>query len=60
MANLDPKALVRLILPPGTTLTSENTTDGAMHEIVPAIAAIGVSPVVRLPGTEAWMVKRKL
>jgi len=35
-------------------------TDAAMHEAVPAIAACGVSPLVRLVGTEGWMVKRAL
>ncbi|KAL7824208.1 Phosphoenolpyruvate/pyruvate domain-containing protein [Trichoderma gracile] len=34
--------------------------DRAMHEAVPAIAALGVSPVVRIPGMEPWMVKRAL
>lgn len=33
--------------------------DRAMHEAVPAIAALGVSPVVRIPGMEPWMVKRE-
>ncbi|KAL2199827.1 Pyruvate/Phosphoenolpyruvate kinase-like domain-containing protein [Corynascus similis CBS 632.67] len=37
-----------------------NIDDAAMHEAVPAIAALGVSPIVRLPGTESWMVKRAL
>ncbi|GKT75797.1 aldolase citrate lyase family protein [Colletotrichum tofieldiae] len=32
---------------------------GAMHDAVPAIAATGVSPVVRLPDMQGWMVKRK-
>lgn len=31
-----------------------------MHESVPAIAALGVSPIVRIPGMEPWMVKRKI
>ena len=31
-----------------------------MHEAVAAIAATGVSPVVRIPGNEPWMVKRAL
>ncbi|RFU76972.1 aldolase citrate lyase family [Trichoderma arundinaceum] len=34
--------------------------DRAMHEAVPAIAALGVSPIVRIPGMEPWMVKRAL
>lgn len=33
--------------------------DGAMHDAVPAIAALGVSPIVRLPDMQSWMVKRK-
>ncbi|AEO54118.1 hypothetical protein MYCTH_2296287 [Thermothelomyces thermophilus ATCC 42464] len=37
-----------------------NIDDAAMHEAVPAIAALDVSPIVRLPGTESWMVKRAL
>jgi len=31
-----------------------------MHESVPAIAASGVSPIVRIPGLESWMVKSEL
>ncbi|KAL7936842.1 Phosphoenolpyruvate/pyruvate domain-containing protein [Trichoderma chlorosporum] len=34
--------------------------DRAMHEAVPAIAALGVSPIVRIPAMEPWMVKRAL
>lgn len=34
--------------------------DGAMHDAVPAIAALGVSPIVRLPDMQGWMVKRKI
>lgn len=37
-----------------------NMDDGAMHETVPAIAALGVSPIVRLPDMQGWMVKRAL
>lgn len=33
------------------------TADGAMHEAVPAIADAGVSPIVRPPGMEGWMIK---
>jgi 4-hydroxy-2-oxoheptanedioate aldolase len=33
--------------------------DGQMHEAVAAIAATGVSPVVRIPANEAWMAKRE-
>lgn len=35
-------------------------TDRSMHEAVPAIAALGVSPIVRIPDMQPWMVKRKL
>ena len=31
--------------------------DGQMHEAVAAIAATGVSPLVRIAANEAWMVK---
>ncbi|KAH8881259.1 Phosphoenolpyruvate/pyruvate domain-containing protein [Thozetella sp. PMI_491] len=34
--------------------------DAAMHEAVPAIAALGVSPLVRIPDLQPWMVKRAL
>jgi hypothetical protein len=34
-----------------------NVADGAMHEAVPAIADAGVSPIVRPPGMEGWMIK---
>jgi 4-hydroxy-2-oxoheptanedioate aldolase len=30
-----------------------------MHEAVPAIAACGVSPIVRIPDNQGFMVKRK-
>lgn len=30
-----------------------------MHDAVPAIAALGVSPIVRLPDMQGWMVKRE-
>ena len=33
--------------------------DAAMHEAVPAIAALGVSPIVRLPDVQPWMIKRE-
>lgn len=33
--------------------------DAAMHDAVPAIAACGVSPIVRLPDMQGWMIKRK-
>lgn len=31
-----------------------------MHESVHAIASVGVSPIVRIPANEGWMVKRAL
>lgn len=31
-----------------------------MHEAVPAIASCGVSPLVRLPDMQGWMIKRAL
>lgn len=34
-----------------------SAVDGAMHEAVPAIADAGVSPIVRPPGMEGWMIK---
>lgn len=34
------------------------TIDAQMHEAVGAIAATGVSPVVRIVANEGWMVKR--
>jgi len=37
-----------------------NIDDSAMHDAVAAIAACGVSPVVRIAANEAWMVKRAL
>lgn len=33
--------------------------DSAMHDAVPAIAAAGVSPIVRIPDMQGWMVKSK-
>lgn len=30
-----------------------------MHEAVPAIAALGVSSLVRIPDLQPWMVKRE-
>jgi len=35
-----------------------NIDDAAMHEAVAAIAACGVSPIVRIPDNQGWMVKR--
>ncbi|KAI0022434.1 Phosphoenolpyruvate/pyruvate domain-containing protein [Xylariomycetidae sp. FL0641] len=37
-----------------------NIDDAAMHEAVPAIASCGVSPLVRIPDMQGWMVKRAL
>ncbi|KAG5947026.1 hypothetical protein E4U60_003449 [Claviceps pazoutovae] len=37
-----------------------NIDDRAMHDAVPAIAALGVTPLVRLPDMQSWMVKRAL
>lgn len=28
-----------------------------MHELVPVIAAYGVSPIVRIPDIQSWMIK---
>lgn len=35
-------------------------TDAQMHESVAAIASCGVSPIVRIPDNQGWMVKRAL
>lgn len=37
-----------------------NIADNEMHESVHAIASCGVSPIVRIPANEGWMVKRAL
>lgn len=37
-----------------------NIDDSAMHEAVAAIAACGVSPIVRVPDNQGWMVKSEL
>ncbi|KAI9759056.1 MAG: hypothetical protein M4579_002645 [Chaenotheca gracillima] len=37
-----------------------NIDDSGMHEAVAAIASCGVSPIVRIPSNEGWMVKRAL
>jgi len=37
-----------------------NIDDAAMHEAVPAVAACGVSPIVRIPDNQGYMVKRAL
>jgi 4-hydroxy-2-oxoheptanedioate aldolase len=33
-------------------------TDAAMHDAVPAIAACGISPIVRIPDNQGYLVKR--
>ena len=35
------------------------SADAAMHESVGAIAATGVSPIVRIPDNQGWLVKRE-
>ncbi|KAI1330928.1 HpcH/HpaI aldolase/citrate lyase family protein [Xylariaceae sp. FL0255] len=37
-----------------------NIDDAAMHEAVATIASCGVSPLVRLPDMQGWMIKRAL
>ncbi|KAH7026454.1 HpcH/HpaI aldolase/citrate lyase family protein [Microdochium trichocladiopsis] len=37
-----------------------NIDDAAMHDAVPAIAACGPSPIVRIPDMQGWMIKRAL
>jgi len=37
-----------------------NIDDSAMHEAVAAIAACGISPIVRIPDNQGWMAKRAL
>ncbi|KAF7545825.1 hypothetical protein G7Z17_g8890 [Cylindrodendrum hubeiense] len=46
----------RLLARSGRKIT-DVPLDGAMHDAVPAIAALGVSPIVRLPDMQGWMVK---
>lgn len=36
-----------------------NIDDAAMHELIPVIAASGVSPIVRIPDLQSWMIKSK-
>ncbi|KAF4969355.1 hypothetical protein FSARC_3430 [Fusarium sarcochroum] len=33
---------------------------GAMHDAVPAIASLGISPIVRIADMQGWMIKRAL
>ena len=40
-------------------ILTKTLIDAAMHESVAAIAACGVSPIVRIPDNQGWMVKRK-
>jgi len=37
-----------------------NVADSDMHECIANIAPYGVSPLVRLPDSERWMIKRAL
>ncbi|EXJ77803.1 2,4-dihydroxyhept-2-ene-1,7-dioic acid aldolase [Capronia epimyces CBS 606.96] len=37
-----------------------NIADNEMHESIQAIASVNVSPIVRIPANEGWMVKRAL
>lgn len=37
----------------------KSDADAAMHEAVPAIASCGVSPLVRIPDMQGWMIKRE-
>ena len=41
-------------------INTSGFTDAQMHEAVAAIASCGVSPIVRIPDNQAWMVKRAL
>jgi 4-hydroxy-2-oxoheptanedioate aldolase len=37
-----------------------NVSDSAMHECIANVAPYGVSPLVRIPDKERWMIKRAL
>ena len=37
-----------------------NVADSAMHECIANVAPYGVSPLVRIPDKERWMIKRAL
>ncbi|KII84830.1 hypothetical protein PLICRDRAFT_146366 [Plicaturopsis crispa FD-325 SS-3] len=57
--------LARIVCGTGVDWVLVDTEHGAigdteMHASVPAIAATGVAPVVRLPAGEPWMIKRAL
>jgi 4-hydroxy-2-oxoheptanedioate aldolase len=41
-------------------MEDDTLPDAALHEAVPAIAALGVSPIVRIPDLQGWMIKRQL
>ena len=41
-------------------MVADTELDAQMHEAVAAIAATGVSPIVRIAANEGWMVKRKI
>lgn len=61
--NIDGKLSIARPLRPQschTTSLTRKRSDAAMHEAVPAIAACGVSPLVRLPDMQGWMIKRML
>lgn len=47
-----------LQLPAIALRLTPRSPDAAMHEAVPAIAACGVSPIVRIPDNQGFMVKR--
>lgn len=36
-----------------------NIDDAAMHELIPVIAACDVSPLVRIPDLQSWMIKSR-
>jgi 4-hydroxy-2-oxoheptanedioate aldolase len=37
-----------------------NVSDSAMHECIANVAPYGVSPLVRIPDSQRWMIKRAL
>lgn len=48
-----------VVTSPSHGTSANKAPDGDMHEAVSAIAACGVSPIVRIPDSQPWMVKRK-
>ena len=44
----------------GRVLLTQSVIDNEMHDSVHAVASVGVSPIVRIPANEGWMVKRAL